>query len=196
MSALAQVSTAEKIQRNRWGLWLFFLTEVSTFGTFLMLRFALWGDTRPELNQVAGLIATIILLASSFSMNRAEIAIKHGDKKNFNIGMLVTMLMGVLFFLMIATFEWGLIYIPGLSGHLQPFTSTYGSVLFLMTGMHGLHVLMGLIFVLYSWLKGRRGDYANDNPFWIESCALFWHFVDLVWIFFYPALYLIGKAVL
>ncbi len=187
--------------RNRQGLWLFFLTEVFLFGSFFVLRFALWGDTRPELEQTAGLIATGVLLVSSLAMNRAEVAIAHGDKTQFRNNILVTFVLGAIFLGMILIYEWGAIFglhgtflgIP--VGHILPSDGVYGSVLYLMTGAHALHVLGGLVFIIMTLVKGMRGDLTVQDHFFAEACALYWHFVDLVWVFFYPALYLVGHVV-
>ena len=63
-----------------------------------------------------------------------------------------------------------------------------------MTGMHAFHVLTGLAFIFIAWNLGRKGHFSAERHWGVEACAIYWHFVDLVWIFFYPALYLIGKA--
>ena len=70
-----------------------------------------------------------------------------------------------------------------------------GAVFYMMTGMHAFHVLTGLIFLLVVWNNARKGIYSEEKHWGVEAAAVYWHFVDLVWIFFYPALYLIGKLV-
>src|SRR5689334_24381395 len=82
---------------NRLGLWLFFVSEVFMFGGLLIMRFHLWGNTRPDLDQRLGLIVTYILLVSSFFMNRAEVAAAHDDRHNFLVSLGLTGLPGVLF---------------------------------------------------------------------------------------------------
>ncbi|HUN24386.1 MAG TPA: cytochrome c oxidase subunit 3 [Anaerolineales bacterium] len=189
----AVVSIQERAARSRLGLWLFFVTEVFTFSTFLVLRFSLWGNTRPELDQNIGLVATAVLLISSWSMNRGELAIKYGDKRTFTTSLIITALLGIVFLAGIVVFEWGAVF--GLStGHYLPTDGVYGSVLFLMTGMHALHVLIGIIFIIKTLIDGNNGKFTPESHFGVEATALFWHFVDLVWVFFYPALYLIGTV--
>jgi cytochrome c oxidase subunit 3 len=181
------------------GLWLFFLSELFLFGGLLATRFYLWGNHRPELDQMVGLIVTSVLLISSYSMNMAETALEHGDRKTFMWGLVITFILGLAFLLGVMIFEWGLI--PALyEGHLTPWGDAeqpypFGAVVFAMTGMHALHVLSGLIFIAMIWNLGRKGHFSPDRHWGVESCAIYWHFVDLVWIFFYPALYLIGQAV-
>jgi cytochrome c oxidase subunit III len=196
MSAIANTvhNYAVALRNNRLGLWLFFASETFLFGGLLAVRFYLWGDTRPELDQEIGLIVTTVLLISSFSMNMAETAIEHGDRKTFERGLIITFVLGLVFLLGVMVFEWGLF--PALyQGHFTPWDNVYGAVIFLMTGMHALHVISGLVFIAIVYTLGRKGSYSPEQHWGVEACAVYWHYVDLVWIFFYPALYLIGSPV-
>jgi cytochrome c oxidase subunit III len=196
MSALATTvhDYAVSLRNNRLGLWLFFASETFLFGGLLATRFFLWGDTRPELDQVIGLTVTIVLLISSFSMNMAETAIEHGDRKTFLRGLTITFVLGFVFLIGVMVFEWGLF--PALyEGHFTPWDNVYGAVIFVMTGMHALHVITGLAFIAIVYNLGRKGAYSPEQHWGVEACAVYWHYVDLVWIFFYPALYLIGSPV-
>ncbi len=194
------------LQHNRFGLWAFFVSELFLFGGLLSTRFYLWrgegGEIiRPELDQVVGLVVTVVLLLSSWSMNMAETGMEHDDRRTFNIGMWSTFVLGLIFLFGVMIFEWGLIRIPidipmfQNAGHIAPWDGAFGAVIFAMTGMHALHVLSGLIFILIVWNNGRMGHYSSESHWGVEACAIYWHYVDLVWIFFYPALYLIGTAV-
>ena len=192
---VAHVDNAkEQLRHNRLGLWLFFVSEAFLFGGLLTVRFYLWGDHRPELDQFIGLMVTGVLLLSSLSMNLAETAMEHGDRRTFSIGMILTAILGTLFLLGVMVFEWGLF--PALyEGHLTPGENVYGAVVFAMTGMHAIHVISGVVFILIVWNLGRKGHFSPESHWGVESCAIYWHYVDLVWIFFYPALYLIGTPV-
>lgn len=186
-SATASVAahpTHNRLLFNRLGLWLFFLSEVFMFGGLLVVRFHLWGNTRPELDQQLGLLVTVVLLLSSFFMNRAEVAAAHNDRGNFLWCMIITAILGIAFLGGVVGFEW--------SGHIRPTDGVYGSVLYAMTGLHALHVLSGVLFILVVWYYGLKGRYSSANYWGVEACAIYWHFVDVVWVFFYPALYLIG----
>ncbi len=184
----------EQLRNNRLGLWLFFISETFLFGGLLAVRFFLWGDHRPELDQFIGLLVTSVLLLSSFTMNLAEKGMEHGDMKTFSRGLLATAVLGTIFLLGVLVFEWGLF--PAIyQGHLTPWDNVYGAVVFAMTGMHALHVLSGIVFIFIVWRLGRQGHYTPQRHWGVEACAIYWHFVDLVWIFFYPALYLIGTPV-
>jgi cytochrome c oxidase subunit 3 len=64
-----------------------------------------------------------------------------------------------------------------------------------MTGFHALHVLSGVVFIIVIWNTGRKGGFSADRHWGVEGAAIYWHYIDVVWIFFYPALYLIGNPV-
>jgi cytochrome c oxidase subunit 3 len=185
---------AVQLRRNRLGLWLFFISEAFLFGGLLATRFYLWGNTRPELDQTIGLIVTSVLLLSSVSMRLAETAMEKGNRQLFSIFILLTAFFGLVFLGGVVIFEWGLI--PALyKGHLTPWGDKYGAVVFAMTGMHALHVVSGIVFIFIVWNLARKGHFSPARHWGVESCAIYWHYVDVVWIFFYPALYLIGNAV-
>jgi cytochrome c oxidase subunit 3 len=171
---------------NRIGLWLFFVSESFMFGGLLASRFYLWGNTRPDLDQVLGLIVTSILLLSSFFMNRAESAIAHDDRKTFLDSLLITAGLGIAFLIGVVFFEW--------QGHIKPWDGVFGAVLFGMTGLHALHVLSGVVILFIVWNAGRNGRFSAERHWGVEATAIYWHFVDVVWVFFYPALYLIGTV--
>ena len=203
MSALA--ADAIEVYRtatrnNRMGMWLFFFSELFLFGGLLITRFALWVDEdghiiRPELDQNVGLIVTVVLLASSYFMNRSEVAIAHGRKRDFLVSLWITGFLGVVFLLGVVIFEWGLIQLPFVEHHIGPTDGVFGAVIFGMTGMHAIHVITGVAFIVVVWRNGRRDVYTEERHWGVEACAIYWHYVDLVWIFFYPAIYLIGHAV-
>lgn len=193
---------AVQLRNNRLGLWLFCFSELFLFGALLVARFVLWGDTRPALSQEIGLVTTSVLLLSSFFVNRAETAIAHGDRGRFQRGMIITAILGVIFFIGVVVLEWNIFGLEAeiagieLFGHLRPAEhGVYAGVFFAMTGVHALHVVSGIIFILIAWNLGRRGHYSPERHWGVEATAIYWHFVDVVWVFFYPALYLIGRAV-
>lgn len=208
MSAIAD-SYQDLTRRNRMGMWLFFLSEAFLFGGLLVARFFLWGNTRPSMEptmigplavsyQVIPLLITVVLLLSSFSMNRAETAIAHDDRPTFLRFTLLTALLGTLFLLGVLVFEWGWRMEEGnfvLGRHISPTDGVYGAVIYGMTGMHALHVLSGVIMLLLLWNLGRKGHFSAREHWGVEATAIYWHYVDLVWVFFYPAIYLIGVGV-
>lgn len=172
---------------NRLGLWLFIVSDSFVFGGLLVARFFLLGGERPELNQFLGLVVTSILLLSSFFMNRAETAMAQGDERTFTRGILATIVLGTIFLIGVVGVEWQV-------APFGPADGTVGGVFYMMTGMHALHVLSGVIFLLIVYRNARKGLYTPERHFAVEAAAVYWHFVDVVWIFFYPALYLIGTV--
>ena len=179
-----------KTGSNRLGLWLFILSDSFVFAGLLVSRLNLLGLTRPPLNQILGLIVTAVLLLSSFSMNRAETSVAHGDRKGFVIGITATLILGIGFLLGVVGVEWPQAIREGAS----PSSGAAGAIFFMMTGMHAFHVLTGVIFLTIVLRNGARGLYSEEKHWAVEAAAVYWHFVDVVWIFFYPALYLIGTA--
>ncbi len=81
-----------------------------------------------------------------------------------------------------------------LGNHIRPTDGVYGAVLYGMTGLHALHVISGVIGILLVWNLGRKGHFSAERHWGVEATAIYWHYVDLVWVFFYPALYLIGDG--
>lgn len=173
----------------RLGLWLFLLSDSFLFGGLAVARFNLLGLTRLPLNQVLGLAVTSVLLLSSFFMNRAEASMEHGDRRGFMIGMIATLILGALFVAGVLGIEWP----SAIRDGVTPDASAGSAVFFMMTGMHALHVVTGLVFLGIVLRKGLMGLYSEEKHWGVEAAAVYWHFVDVVWIFFYPALYLIGK---
>lgn len=189
------------VKANRLGLWLFVFSEVFLFGALLAARFVLWGNTRPELSQEMGLITTSVLLLSSFFMYRGETAAQYGDRSKFLNSTLIAGLLGFIFLLGVIFFEWNIFGLSGelfgieLFGHLTLEDGVYGGVFFAMTGMHAIHVVTGLFLIAVIYFNGRRGKFTPERHWGVEGTAIYWHFIDVVWIIFYPALYLIGSPV-
>jgi cytochrome c oxidase subunit 3 len=181
-----QHSDGWKLATNRMGFWLFILSDAFLFAGLLVTRFNLLGLTRPDLNQYLGLLVTAVLLLSSFFMNRAETQMGQGDQKGFLVSTTITLLLGLGFLAGVVGVEW----------REAPFSvgdSAYSAVFFMMTGMHAFHVLTGVIFLGIILNNGRRGLYTTEKHWAVEAATVYWHFIDVVWIFFYPALYLIGR---
>ena len=185
-----------KTGTNRLGLWLFLLSDSFVFAGLMTARVNLLGLTRPPLNQMLGLAVTAVLLLSSFFMNRGETAMAHGDKKAFMNNTLITFVLGLGFLLGVVLVEWRLAAEEGLVASFgNPASGPMGAVFYMMTGMHAFHVFTGLVFLFVVWNNARKDVYSAEQHWGVEAAAVYWHFVDLVWIFFYPALYLIGKLI-
>jgi cytochrome c oxidase subunit III len=177
-----------KAGTNRLGLWLFLISDSFVFGGLMVMRINLLGLTRPELNQLLGLAVTAVLLISSFFMNRGETLMHNGDHRGFLLNTAITFVLGLGFLLGVVLVEWRLAIHEGLT----PDSGPAGAAFFMMTGMHAFHVFTGLILLAIVMANARRGLYDEKN-YPVEAATVYWHFVDVVWIFFYPALYLIGR---
>jgi len=194
-----------KAGTNRIGLWLFLVSDSFVFGGLMVMRLNLLGLSRPDLNQTLGLFVTGVLLISSFFMNRGEVQLHNGNRKGFLQNTVITMILGLAFLLGVVLIEWhswawlaehvlAFFGEPAGTEPLKPSSGPAGAAFFMMTGMHAFHVFTGLILLLIVWINGRRGLY-DQKQYPVEAAAVYWHFVDVVWIFFYPALYLIGTAI-
>lgn len=185
----AQVETHHdykyKSDSNRLGLWLFIISDAFVFAGLLVSRFYLFAGQRPELNQWIGFAVTFILLASSFFMYRTDVAMKHGNVKSATRNLFITIVLGILFLIGVVGLEWP-------TAPFSPGDNAIASIFFTMTGMHALHVLSGVVLLIIVYRNSQRGLYSEKRHFPVEAAAVYWHFVDVVWVFFYPALYLMG----
>ena len=191
------------------GMWMFLVTEVLFFGglfaTYVLyrLRFpGVFAEASHHLNVPMGAINTAILICSSLTMALAIYAAQVNKKKAIVPWLLATIALGSAF-LVVKAFEYQEKFVhhlvPGPNFDLTQFTPDHArpaqmffSLYFVMTGIHALHMIIGI--GLLSWLvvKARRGRFDADyyNP--LEMTGLYWHFVDIVWIFLFPLLYLLG----
>ena len=175
---------SRRLSINRIGLWLFFASETMLFAGLLVTRFSLAGTDVPAgVSQSIGLVITTILLLSSYTAFRAEYAAHQGDRAGLTRYLTLTLLLGIAFVAGV-TIEW----IEAFEAF--PPSTEFGTVFFTMTGVHAFHVLTGLLFLAIIFGKARGGAY-DDDAWPVEAGVKYWHFVDVVWVFFYPALYLL-----
>lgn len=182
-----QESFSYKLMTNRIGLWFFMLSDSFIFGGLLVSRFNLLGLTRPDVNQFTGLGVTSLLLISSFFANRAETAMVHGDRKQTTISLVVTISLGLLFLAGVIGIEWRI-------APFRPADNVAGAIFYAMTGFHAFHVLTGVTFLSIVLGNNLRMRYTSEKHWAVEAAVTYWHFIDVVWIIFYPALYLIGSV--
>lgn len=175
-----------RLQLNRVGLWLFFFSESIVFGLLLTSRFFLMGVDREHVDQQLGLIITIILLLSSVTAFTAETAIEQDRRRLASWMLLATILLGVIFTVGVG-FEWSIAEFNR--------KEVFGTVFFTMTGIHATHVVTGVIMLFLVWVQLKRGKFSSRDHFAVSGTVMYWHFVDVVWVFYYPALYLIGNVV-
>lgn len=177
-------ATHNRFAMNTVGLWLFFISECFLFGALLASRFYLAGTERPEaLNQDLGLAITVVLLISSFTAYLAETAMSNGRRRLCALFVMATIILGVVFFAGVVI-EWS----EAEFSQSEP----YGTAFFSMTGLHASHVLSGVAILALLLVQLVRGRFTAQEHWGVEASIKYWHFVDVVWMFFYPALYLIG----
>ena len=184
MTAAAHAHVAHnRPAMNTVGLWFFFFSETFLFAALLASRFYLAGTDRPhELDQQLGLAITSILLASSLTAYLSESAMARGRRGLSAFFISLTILLGVLFFAGVVV-EWT----------TAEFTQreAYGTAFFSMTGLHASHVLSGVVILFLVLLLQLRGRFSASQHWGLEAAVKYWHFVDVVWVFFFPALYLV-----
>jgi len=180
------------------GVWLFLASEVMLFGalfsTYILLRVGAekWEHGAEILNVPLATLNTMVLIASSVTMVLSWAALKAKNFPRYRLCMGLTFLAGIGF-LIIKSLEYKAKFDHGLS----PATSTFMAIYFMMTGLHALHVIGGMIVNGYLLGPGAKMWHTEPRRFTnrIEVAGLYWHFVDLVWIFLFPTLYLLpGKG--
>ncbi|HTF57283.1 MAG TPA: cytochrome c oxidase subunit 3 [Planctomycetota bacterium] len=180
-------------ERARFGMWLFLASEIMFFagfiGAYVVLRMA-----NPQLAEAGqhvlswplAAVNTAVLIISSLTMVLAVHHISKGNRGKCEDMIFLTALLGTIF-LVIKGFEYAAKF--GHTPPITPKTSTFWSSYFLMTGFHGLHVLGGIVALVFLLFYVK--NYGPTRYTKVENVALYWHFVDLVWIFLFPIVYLL-----
>lgn len=132
------------------------------------------------------LFNTIILLTSGTTVTWAHHALQHGDRKGLVRGLTLTVILGA-FFTCVQAYEYA-------HAAFSFGGSIYGATFFMATGFHGFHVLVGTIFLIVCLLRAIKGDFTPKQHFGFEAAAWYWHFVDVVWLFLFFAIYIWGSA--
>ena len=176
------------------GIWLFLASEVMLFGSlfsaYVLLRTGApsWPDQAETLNVPLAALNTVILISSSVTMVLAWAAAAGGKLPRYRLFMGLTLLGGALF-LVVKTVEYG----EKFSHDLYPSTNNFLALYFTLTGLHAIHVIAGMVVNAYLLGPGVR-MWAKDHLRFtnrVEIAGIYWHFVDVVWIFLFPVLYLL-----
>ncbi len=176
------------------GIWLFLASEVMLFGalfsSYILLRVGAvnWPEGASILSVPIATFNTMVLIASSMTMVMAWASLKLKNLGKYKLYLGLTIALAFVF-LIVKAFE----YNAKFHHHLFPSTSTFLAIYFTLTGLHGLHVVGGIIVNSYLWGPGSKMWATDPARFTnrIEIAGLYWHFVDLVWIFLFPVLYLL-----
>ena len=179
----------------KFGIWLFLASEVMLFGGlfsgYVLLRTGspAWPHGFDLLNVPLGTVNTLVLISSSVSMVLAWVALKEKNIPKFKLTLGLTLLCSLIF-MIIKAIEYGTKFSHG----IFPKESAYFAIYYTLTGLHALHIVGGAIVLMYFWLPvGTKMWKTQPQRFTnrIEVVGLYWHFVDLVWIFLFPVLYLL-----
>ena len=185
------------LNNSKLGIWVFLASEVMLFGglfsAYVFLRmaapageFAYWGS---KLSIPMATVNTMVLISSSVTVIMSWASLKMKDFEKYKMYMGLTLLCALIF-LFIKYFE----YTGKFHHGIYPSSSTFMAIYFTLTGLHGLHIIGGMIVMGYFWLPaGNKMWHSEPEHFTnrIEAAGLYWHFVDLVWIFLFPILYLL-----
>jgi cytochrome c oxidase subunit 3 len=207
LSTETQAHTETHIHRDdvgaRLGMWLFLFTELILFGgmfiAYSVYRYtnqAAFHLSAQELNTIIGTFNTIILLTSSLTMALSITAIQR-NKKSLSLFFQFLTIALALFFMVNKYFEWSAKFHHGIyPGSETLLNAEKGEILFfglyyVMTGLHGLHVIIGVVMIAVMMRFTSKGIVTHDNYVKLENTGLYWHLVDIIWIFLFPLFYLI-----
>ena len=192
------------------GMWAFLITEILFFGGMFM-AYVLYRTKDPEafaaasahLNWRLGAANTAVLIISSLTMALGVYYSQVGDRKKLMLFLVLTMILGATF-LGVKAYEYYHKYldhlIPGFGfhweGHGDPqHVQMFYFIYFMMTGIHALHMIIGLGIMTVILIMSKRGRFTPEYHSPVEISGLYWHFVDIVWIFLFPLLYLLGAHI-
>ncbi len=196
---------AQQLEASILGMWVFLVTEVMFFGG-LFMAYLLYRNMYPdawlagsnELNEVLGGVNTLVLIVSSLTMALAVRAAQVGHRMAQIANLILTIIFGSIF-LIVKYFEYAAKFehhlVPGSSFDpaREPAQQLFFSLYFMMTGIHALHMVVGIVLLFIILRMAWKNQFNADYFAPVEVTGLYWHFVDIVWIFLFPLLYLIGK---
>jgi cytochrome c oxidase subunit I+III len=183
----------ESVTNEKLGMWIFLASEILIFGSLIIayayvrVNSGSWPVATETHNVLLGMTNTIILLTSSLAMVLSLYAIRKGSVKGLKIGLGSAFALGATFLVIKLGFEW-----PDLIS--KGFTITSGlpaSTYYVLTGLHAVHVAVGLVAIGYLIFRAYSLGFTSTKHVAVENVGLYWHFVDIVWMFLFPLFYLI-----
>jgi cytochrome c oxidase subunit 3 len=181
---------SSRVDSQTLGMLLFIISEIMIFGAFFTAYFFIrvaqgdpWPAPGTELPVWVAGVNTLILVSSSFTLHWAETAVKRGNRFAFKAGMLTTFLLGCTF-LFIQINEYANI-------GFAPQDAAQQTVFYSLTGLHGAHVTIGLLLLLFVTVRAFRGHFSPESHRGVEVPGIYWHFVDIMWIVVYTTVYLL-----
>jgi cytochrome c oxidase subunit 3 len=189
---MLEAHQSSKVNREWLGMVLFISSELMLFGSFFMAYFFIrvvqgdpWMPEGQDLPIYVALANSVILFSSSATMHWATTGIKRNNRKALKVGLVLTILLGATFFGIQLSEYFHLGFLPK--------DSAQASVFFSLTGLHGAHVVIGLIILLVVANRAFKGHYGpeKEKHWGVEIPGLYWHFVDVMWLFVFTTLYLL-----
>jgi cytochrome c oxidase subunit I+III len=191
--ALAEKFPFESLSKEKTGMWVFLTSEILIFGSLIIsyvyvrITSSSWPAASQTHNVIIGMVNTIILLTSSLAMILALNSIRTGNATGLKLGLGTAFALGFVFLDIKLGFEWPDLYRSGFTISSGLPASTY----FVLTGLHAAHVAVGLVGILYLMFRASKNGFTSTKNVAVENIGLYWHFVDIVWMFLFPLFYLI-----
>jgi cytochrome c oxidase subunit III len=183
-------NVSSRVEAQFLGMLLFIISEIMLFGAFFTAYFFIrvvgeadWPAQGEELPVAIAGVNTAILLSSSFTMHWALEGARNENRRALKMGILTTFLLG-LTFLTIQINEY--VHIG-----FAPADNAQGTIFYCLTGLHGAHVFIGLTLLLFATIRAFRGHYSAKEHRGVEVPGIYWHFVDIMWIFVFSTLYVL-----
>jgi cytochrome c oxidase subunit 3 len=193
-AAAARGEQVRAYEAAKLGIWTFLATEVLLFGglfcAYIVFRLKfpqMFREDHQHLDRVIGAANTVVLILSSVTVAQGIAAVRKGRQVLLRLFLSLTILLAGTF-LAVKYFEWTEKFAHG----LHPGTDVFFSLYFMMTGLHGLHVLAGMLVLAWVLVRSFGGRFSEGYSTPVEISGLYWHFVDLVWIYLFPLFYLVG----
>jgi cytochrome c oxidase subunit 3 len=198
-------SMDQQLEASTLGMWVFLVTEVMFFGglfaAYMVYRNMYpeaWVHASHELNWQLGGLNTMVLIVSSLTMALAVRAAMLGDRGQQVVNLTLTILLGCVFLVVKyfeykAKFEHHLVPGPHFNPELPLGSQIFFSLYFVMTGIHAAHMVIGIVMMAIILRMAAKGAFTPEYFAPVEVAGLYWHFVDIVWIFLFPLLYLLGR---
>jgi cytochrome c oxidase subunit III len=181
---------SSRVDAQMLGIYLFIISEVMLFGAFFTAYFffrVVKGDPWPapgtEIPVAVAAVNTAVLVSSSFTMHWASISAKNGNRSGMKAGLFATFFLGLAFLSVQLNEYVNLGWAP--QDHAQ------GTIFYGLTGLHGAHVTVGLILLLFANIRAFRGHFTPEEHRGVEVPGIYWHFVDVMWIVVFLSLYIL-----
>lgn len=200
------VDSDQQFEASKLGMWVFIVNEILFFGglfcAYIIFRAwypDLFTQAAQELNTFWGAVNTIVLIGSSLTVAMAIRSAQKNQKRGIEINLLITIALAFVF-LLIKYFEYShkihIGILPGeafytYEGIEHPLAHVFFSIYYVMTGMHAIHIIIGIGLMIWIYLRARKNEFSSEYYGPVEIVGLYWHLVDIIWIFLFPLLYLI-----